>query len=534
MNGNGKKKKNVRVFFEAEQNSAAGLGRERLGRYTEIAIRMRHTRVLTTREMMFPALGEMAAKMVSAFDSYKIMYYTNVLHINYNYVLIIDMLIALYNVLNDPLMGVLYDKTRTRWGKSRPYIVFGSVPYFASTAVLYSGAVFLGGSSPNDPKKIMFLFLVLFVQETFSTIYSIPRNYMTSLMTPNSDDRINVGLLNKYLGDPGAKVVQLIIPIVMDLNNKKILHVSMPHLFMAVSILASTVGAAGNIAMAAGCQERILLQAKPAPLKKTMFYAFKNKYYMRNFLADFATNWWGNGGFSWDLVTHFSIFGGIIPNTWVAEGPKNILQTVSVTFIPKFRKLFKNNNRNGVIALRIWDMITFVLECVLIIPIIGRKNHWKVVGIFAVLYGINAMNDGPAEVFERELDREIADYTEYMTGERPDGTFGLLTQLIRNVTRPLGTMFNMAVMKWSGYDTSLDTEGYWVQGSRRVYQKVFFLYRGIDILPKAIRIIPYFFYDLVGEKYEQMYIALNERRAMIAQQDKTEIDEMLDAEEGEY
>ncbi len=58
----------------------------------------------------------------------------------------------------------------------------------------------------------------------------------------------------------------------------------------------------------------------------------------------------------------------------------------------------------------------------------------------------------------------------------------------------------------------------WSQGSSTIYQKVFFLFVGIGLFPKVINVIPFFFYDLVGEKREQMYIALNERRALLAKE----------------
>jgi hypothetical protein len=80
-------------------------------------------------------------------------------------------------------------------------------------------------------------------------------------------------------------------------------------------------------------------------------------------------------------------------------------------------------------------------------------------------------------------------------------------------------------MKWSGYDTTLPQLP-WIQGSLTVYRKVFFLYRGIHIIPTIVHVIPYFFYDLVGEKREKMYIALNERRALMASE-HTENEDMI-------
>ena len=75
------------------------------------------------------------------------------------------------------------------------------------------------------------------------------------------------------------------------------------------------------------------------------------------------------------------------------------------------------------------------------------------------------------------------------------------------------------MIKWRGYHTTLPQLP-WAQGSRIVYQKVFFLYRGLLLVSTVINMVPYFFYDLVGEKREKMYIALNERRALLANEDK--------------
>ena len=69
----------------------------------------------------------------------------------------------------------------------------------------------------------------------------------------------------------------------------------------------------------------------------------------------------------------------------------------------------------------------------------------------------------------------------------------------------------------------------WSQGNKVVYRKFYFLFTTFGILPDIIRMLPYFFYDLEGKKREQMYIELNERRALIANEKANEISEELGA-----
>ena len=516
----------VEGVFSAEENSAANLSGSELGKYNNIAVKMFHTGVLTPKEMLFPAIGQFASKLLSGLDVYRTLYFVNVLKIDMTYVTLILTLIGIYDVLNNPLMGAAYDHTRTRWGKARPYIIFASIPYFASTLALYSGALFLGERAGNDPTKIIFVFCMLFIQETFGTIYAIPRNNLMSLQTANPKDRITVGLLNQYIGEGGSQLVYGLFGPLMELNNKGYIHAPMSMVFFVLAVIATSVGAVSNILMAVGCKERIVLQPKPAPITKTIFYILKNKYAMRNFAAGFATSWWANGGYSWDVVTQQEIFGGVIPSLF-SYMPYNILDPLSVTFIPKFQKIFKDN-RSAIIWLRLWDLFCAVGMCALGCPFVD--NRLFICIIYAVFYGINAINNGPANVFEAEVTREINDYTEYMTGERPDGTISILTDLITKITSPLNALLTVKIFKWSGYDTTIPMLP-WSQGSKAVYQKVFFLFTGIRILPNVVRMIPYIFYDLTGEKREKMYIALNERRALVAEQDDEaeELEHLIEA-----
>lgn len=532
MSENNKSVKNfVQGVFNAEENAAANLHDEQKMKYSRLAIKMFHTGVLSPKEMFLPAIGEFATKLLGGVNTYRTLYFVNVLKIDMVYVTVILSLISIYDMLNNPLMGVVYDKTRTRWGKARPYIVFGAIPYFASTFMLYSGALFLGNTSGDDPKKIIFVFTMLFIQETFSTIYNIPRGNLLSLQTANPQDRITVGLLQTYIGEGASQAVYTIFPPLMELNNKGIINLPMSIVFAVLATISCTVGAIGNIGMAIGCQERIALQPKPAPITKTMFYVLKNKYALRNFIANFVTSWWSSGGYSWDVVTQQEIFGGSIPS-FLAYSLYNAIDMPSAAFIPSFRKFFKDNNKNALIALRFWDIIALAGMLLCGLPVIkkfGRNSKWIMVVIYAIFHGLNGINNGPANVFEAEVSREINDYTEYVTGERPDGTINILTDLITKVTAPINAAFTIFLFKWSGYDSTIPMLP-WSQESTTVYQRVFFLFIGIDILPKLVRVVPYFFYDLVGEKRENMYIALNERRALLAKEQTVneEILEMME------
>lgn len=514
----GKEPKFVEKVFGAEENSAAKLGAEKLSRYQQIADKMFNTNVLRTKELLFPAIASFAGSIINGVGSYRTLFFVNIFKLDMVYVASILALISIYDVLNNPLMGIAYDKTRTRWGKTRPYLLFTPIPYFFSTAVLYCGAVLIANNNTSDPRKVIFVFVTLFIQETFSTIYNIPKNNLLTLMTPNPDDRIKSNLINSYVDGFGRQMVYALFMPLQDFNRWGLTNISLPAIFAFMGLFAAAIGSVGNIVMALNVRERVILQRQPAPARKTIFYILKNKYALRNFIANFSVSWWSSGGYSWDVVTQLEIIGGAFKSMFAYMG-FNIMEPLSLALVPKVMKWFGADKRKGVLTFRAIDVARTIIQMVVGIMFIDRPLIFA--STFFVFWSLNALDNAPSSVLENEMNREINDYTEYMTGERPDGTFGLLTDLIGKVTAPLNALVTILVFRWSGYDATIPMAP-WSQGNRVVYQKIYFLYIAADVLPKLVRTIPIFFYDLVGRKREEMYIELNERRALVAEQGRGE------------
>ena len=516
------KKSLKETLFEAEDNSAAKLGAEKLSRFRNIATRMYHTPQLSAQEVGWPAIASFGAQISNMINgNYRMFYFISVLRLDLVYVTIINSLISIYDVLNNPIIGILYDHTRTRWGKARPYALTTPIFVYASTALLFCGRLFFDNDNTRDPGKIIFVFLVLFLQETFSTIAAAGGGFV-GLMTPNLEDRMRVGLWQTYSNKWGGDSLAMIIMPLLDLARSDKVSISPAAVFAFFGILSAVTGTVGNMLMAAKCRERVILPPEPAPTQKSLFYILKNKYMLRQFVAGLSVSWWNKGGLNWDVITQLEIFGGVV-HTFPWYIPRQVMQIVSLQLVEPFKRMFHGSYRKTVIFMRIWDWFLGSVPAILGLnrKIIG--SWWKAGLIFALFDGMVVSNDAPSTVMEAEIGRRISDYTEYVTGDRPDGTIGLLTGFISKVTEPLKALWTIFVLRWAGYDPNIASNKPWSQARvaehSQMYSKIFFLYNFTDILPNLVNMIPLFFYDLEGKKMEEMYAALNERRALIANND---------------
>ena len=74
---------------------------------------------------------------------------------------------AIYNALNNPLMGYLSDRTKTIWGRRIPYVLFGTIPY----ALFFSILFLVPFSGSDHPIALLVWFILgLFLFETMATI----------------------------------------------------------------------------------------------------------------------------------------------------------------------------------------------------------------------------------------------------------------------------------------------------------------------------------------------------------------------------
>ena len=67
-------------------------------------------------------------------------------------------IVQVWDAINDPLMGSIIDRTRTRYGKLRPYLLIVPIPLGLATIMLFAGPALLGDKT-EDVAKIIYMFI---------------------------------------------------------------------------------------------------------------------------------------------------------------------------------------------------------------------------------------------------------------------------------------------------------------------------------------------------------------------------------------
>lgn len=101
----------------------------------------------------------------------------------------IFLLVKIWDAVNDPLIGALSDRTNTRWGRRRPWLLFGAVPFGL--------AFFLQWYVPelDATGKFVYYLVVALLLDTGFTAVNVPYTALTPELTEDYDERTS---LNAY------------------------------------------------------------------------------------------------------------------------------------------------------------------------------------------------------------------------------------------------------------------------------------------------------------------------------------------------
>jgi GPH family glycoside/pentoside/hexuronide:cation symporter len=169
--------------------------------------------ILSKSEKIGYGLGDAASHIV--FDNvmlYMMFFYTDIFGIPSGFVGTMFLLARGLDAVSDPIMGLIADRTRTRWGQFRPYLLFGAIPFGLSCIVAYSTPDFeLSG-------KMIFAAITYTVLTLMYTVVNIPYCALGGVITIDPDQRMSLqsyrfvlatagGMLSTVLMTPLAQLI---------------------------------------------------------------------------------------------------------------------------------------------------------------------------------------------------------------------------------------------------------------------------------------------------------------------------------------
>ena len=216
---------------------------------------------LSVKEKVCYGLGDVSANLIyTTAQTYLIFFWTTVYGISAETTATISLVVGIWDAIFNPIMGVVADKTRSRWGSYRPWLLWGSVPLIVFSVLCFT--------TPNfgTTGKVVWAYLMFFGTKTLFSVVNLPYGVLCNVMTPNITERMSLSTYKNMGSDVGSIFgAYCLLPLVTILGK----GVETDGDFKA-SVILGVIGFICLLFTFFGCRERLVQPKEPMPLKEAV------------------------------------------------------------------------------------------------------------------------------------------------------------------------------------------------------------------------------------------------------------------------
>ncbi|WP_125116265.1 MFS transporter [Agathobaculum sp. Marseille-P7918] len=235
------------------------------------------------KEKIAYGTGDVACNIVFALTTSLLLYfYTNVVHVNVFTVGVIMMISRIFDGISDVLIGFLIDRTKSRHGKARAWILWMMFPYALSAILLFT--------VPQAAHWVQAIYIFItynFCTTVVYTALNLPYATLASLITRDVNQRASINLYRTGMSAIGNLVITSVtFPLVSALGDTQ-------QAWVAVSILYALLALLLLWFCFKNCHERVHLPTgqrggQSIPLLQKLRLILTNRYFILFFLLSIA------------------------------------------------------------------------------------------------------------------------------------------------------------------------------------------------------------------------------------------------------
>ena len=476
--------------------------------------------VLTWRETISYAVGRGAQGMNTSMTSSKYInfFLTDVLFRNLKDPMgtasKIRLFCGIFDAVNDPIMGVIVDKTRTKEGQMRPYIKWA--PIFVSIVMI----LFFIGSADAPPVLNIIYTTVLFVGlDVTYTAFDIPMGALAFSITPSGIERTKLFGISSIVRSVLGALPQVFVAGAALLPYFKD-HTPQAYLTSAI------ISAIGIVFLTRltykNTRERAEHKEDVPSVKDCFSLLFKNRpllmLFIGNclfvlckiaeqvsfyFVADLMFNRKYNVFIDVVKFPGFLFAGLLVPKIVEKLGERS-----------DSRKFYQICCISAIILHSLFAVICYN-------GLLNKAQGESVslgIGIMVVLFtGLTAIPLEFKNLIQKEMEAETVDYIEWKTGTRVEGIMLSIMSFTGKIENSLSSSIGLAILGLTGYIQH--TEGSLVQ-NRETNLALFLLTIVVPAVGYLLMLIPMHFYNITGDGHRRMMKEIMARREKIAAEKK--------------
>lgn len=439
---------------------------------------------LGKKDYIWFSLTQFACSAITGLaQGYLLFFYTSIMNIPLTYVGTMFLIAKIWDGVNDPIMGVIVDKTRSKMGKMRPYLLWASIPYAICTIVM-----FINFRGMNMTGKIIFMYASYLLFSTVGTAVEVPLQGLPAVVSPNIDERTKIISISRILGSIGEQSALVLISLGLIVTND-----NYEATYTGTAVIIGVIAPMFMVISALVLKERIEPTNEIPKWSEGFKYLFKNKPFMILICANLLTFFRNLVSAAIMYVVCYIYGKGSLQIAFALPGA--IASMIGMLLAPKLKRHF--NAKQLFILATIWHSV-----CLVGVFFVGMTVPWYVI---AVLMFFTMLPVGLLNVVPHLMAADTIDYWEHKTGQRQEGITYSLMGLRSKVSSGLKDYFLTFLLGYFLFSQPLGfVEGHEPVQSSYTQWGLFAIYTIIPAVLNLVSIVPMIFYNLTGDRIRKI------------------------------
>ena len=401
--------------------------------------------------------GDMAQNLIyQTVSIWLLFFYTNVFGLKPGPAALMFLVVRLVDVLWDPVVGTIVDKSNPKWGKYRSWLVFGGVPLVGLAILCFWN----GLSGASDMTKLIYAYVTYVGMSMCYTLVNVPYGALNASLTRDTNEITILTSTRMFMANLGGLIVKS-LPIIIAIFAPKVLNEETGKMvavyntpeaggawFITYAIFA-VVGLALLFFCFTQCKERVVMDAKESANVKVsdLWMEFGRNKPLRIvaffFITAFAMMSVSNAADAYfmsynveatPLLTTLFMWLGTIP---------------AFIFMPLVPAIKRKIGKKGMFYLFLGVAICGMAMMYTFVSIPATKNNFVLLCIAQFVKSTGIIT---ATGYMWALVPEVIAYGEYTTGKRIAGIVNALTGIFFKAGMTLGSVVAPAILAYVSYN----------------------------------------------------------------------------------